>query len=103
MSDESKQTINLDVDYDEYSKMEEKIGRDYCLELKAMPKEALDEKLLELAKYREEIKLTRSRDPQLESAKERVKTLSEPYREQLKGNELKSKYITIIMRKKDFL
>ena len=72
----------------------------FASEVRGMDKAALEYKLLQLAKHKEEIELVRKEDEELESAKEKVKELSAPYREQSKFNKLKSKFIYLILSDK---
>jgi hypothetical protein len=62
--------------------------------------EELDNMILRYAKYREEIKEAREKDEQLNQAKELVKELSAPYRENLKINEQKTKYLIMLLGEK---
>jgi len=62
--------------------------------------EELDNMILRYAKYREEIKESREKDEQLNEAKELVKELSAPYRENLKINEQKTKYLIMLLGEK---
>jgi hypothetical protein len=62
--------------------------------------EELDNMILRYAKYREEIKESREKDEQLNQAKELVKELGAPYRENLKINEQKTKYLIMLLGEK---
>jgi hypothetical protein len=60
----------------------------------------LDSMILRYAKYREEIKDAKEKDETLQKTKELIKELSAPYRESLKANELKTKYLITLLGEK---
>ena len=72
----------------------------FVSEIRGMDKAALEQKLLQLAKHKEEIELARKDDEELESAKDKVKELSAPYREQTKFNKLKHKFVFLELLEK---
>lgn len=63
----------------------------------ALEMEELKNHLARLAKYREETELAKSKDEELERAKELVKVLNEPYAETIKALKLKMAYLNILM------
>lgn len=94
-----KQELSSDT---EVTKLEKKVGRDYTEDLRAMAKDDLEARLLQLAKYRQEIQTSKKNDEELEAAKDRVSFLSGPYRDALKDNDLKSRLVTLIMAEKGY-
>lgn len=57
----------------------------------------LDKMILRFAKYREELKEFRDQDKALLDAKELVKELNAPHKENLKANEMKTKYLIMLL------
>jgi hypothetical protein len=74
--------------------------RDWVSTVQGLSVEELDKMILRYAKYREEIKEAREKDEELNRAKEIVKELSAPYRENLKINEQKTKYLIMLLGEK---
>lgn len=79
--------------------VEEQFG-DWAGTVQGLSVAELDSMILRYAKYREEIKDFREKDEQLQKAKEMVKELSAPHRDNLKGNEMKTKYLITLLGEK---
>lgn len=58
----------------------------------------LNQKMLGLAKHREEIRNTKAEDAELIEATEKKKSLEAPYREQLRMNEKLTRFVAIVMK-----
>lgn len=87
----------------EIIKLEKKLrsepgGKDYIDELRASGIGELEFKLKELAKHKQAIITTRDNDDELKSAKSHAKVLAAPYGEQLKGNDLRSRFIGLLLQ-----
>jgi hypothetical protein len=67
---------------------------------RGMSVKELEFELLQTAKHREEIASTRKDDEELQSAKQIVKELNQPYSEQLKAVCDKSRFIALLMKEK---
>ena len=87
----------------ELIKLERKFGPDFTRELRQMDKDQLDTKLLDLAKYRTSIIDTQKKDQDLELAKARASQLEKPYKDDLKANLEKQRFITLIMKDEGLL
>lgn len=87
----------MDFDEKELVKLERKFGADFCLEVRKMDKKAIDNKLLELAKYRQALINTRDNDPALREAKQKANNLAYPYTRDLTANLEKQRLVTLIM------
>ena len=74
--------------------------QDWVSTVQGLSIDELDKMILRYAKYREEIKEFREKDEQLNQAKELVKELSAPHRENLKINEQKTKYLIMLLGEK---
>ena len=84
----------------EITKLEKKLGSEIASELRSLSVKELEYKLLQLAKHREAITTTKNEDEELSSAKEVVKELDAPYKEQLKENNLKSRIMALLITEK---
>lgn len=84
----------------EKAKLEKIIGPTMVAELEHMSNKELEDKLLALAKYEYEIITAKNNDEELLKAKEHVKFLNAPYRESLKDNKAKSRFIGVIMEER---
>jgi hypothetical protein len=84
----------------EIVKLEEKLGEGVAADFRAMPVKELEFKLLELSKHMQEIVTTQKEDEELQNAKDLVKELSAPYREQMGGNKLKQRFIHLLIKDK---
>lgn len=73
---------------------------DWAIGIQSMSTSELDNMILRYAKYREEIKEFRDKDEELARAKDLVKELNAPHRENLKINELKTKYLIMVLGEK---
>ena len=80
------------------SKLNNKHGESYVQNLLELSKKELEFKLLELAKHKEEVVTTRNNDEEYQLAKEKVKDLNAPYKEQLGENKLKARYIHLLIK-----
>jgi hypothetical protein len=74
--------------------------QDWVSTVQGLSVEELDKMILRYAKYREEIKEAREKDEELNRVKELVKELGAPYRENLKINEQKTKYLIMLLGEK---
>lgn len=72
--------------------------KDFIDEIRAASPEALNQKLLGLAKHREEITNTMAADQDLEAAKNKKKSLEEPYKDQKKMNAKLARFVALIMK-----
>lgn len=72
--------------------------KDFIDEIRAASLGTLDQKMLGLAKHREEIRNTKANDEALNDAKERAKDLGAPYRDQLRMNEKLTRFVSLIMK-----
>lgn len=81
--------------------LEKKLGDGLVNELRAMGPKELEVKLLQLSHHREEIVTTQNNDDELNDAKNLVKELAAPYREQLSQNKLKCRIIHLILKEKE--
>ena len=90
----------VDVEYKktELYKLSKKVGFNYTDELRKLSKEQLDNKILELAKYRQSILNTKKDDEELIKAKEKLKELEGPYKDDLKANLEKQRLISLVMQ-----
>lgn len=93
--------ITLEKEVTKLEKYLKKEGRqDFVDEMMDGDSERLNAKLLGLAKHRQEILNTRSEDGDLKKAKEEVKDLDAPYKEQLKMNEKLTRFVSLVMKDK---
>jgi hypothetical protein len=72
--------------------------RDFIDEIRAASPDALNAKLLGLAKHNQEIANTKAADQELERAKQRKKDLEEPYKDQKKMNEKLARFVALVMK-----
>lgn len=80
------------------TKLNNKHGESYIQGLLELSKKELEHKLLLLAQHKEEVVTTRNNDEEYQLAKEKVKELNAPYKEQLGENKLKSRYIHLLLK-----
>lgn len=73
-------------------------GSDYVQELRSLDRYGLEDKLKDLAKYRQAIISTREKDVELKAAKRRVSGLNSPYNSQLNGNRDKMRFIGLLLQ-----
>lgn len=73
---------------------------DFINEMRAGDEDRLNKKLLSLTKHRQEILSSRAEDEDLKRAKEEVKGLDAPYKEQLKMNEKLTRFVSLVMKDK---
>lgn len=90
----------------EIIKLEKKLrnetgGKDYVEELRQASPHELGEKLKDLAKYRQAIITTRSKDVDLKAARKKVNGLNYPYTQQLKGNTDKARFIGLLLQEQE--
>jgi len=91
--------ITLEKEVTKLEKFLKNEGRqDFIDEMRTVDLEALDAKILNLAKHRQEILNTRANDAELERAKEVKKDLEAPYKEQLKMNEKLTRFVSLVMK-----
>ena len=82
-------------------KLTRKYGKEFAQELRGMDKSGLENKLLGLVKHSQEIITTKNRDEELELAKDKHNELEAPYKDQVKANKEKSRFIHLILKEKD--
>lgn len=94
---------------EEQLKLEKKLSKepgDFVKDLRAMQERndvvGLEFKLKELAKHNQAILSQKASDEELNQAKRRVKVLSAPYNEQVRGNTAKSRYIGLLLQELDY-
>ena len=75
---------------------------DFVLEMRELNVDQLDKKMLDLAKYKEELQNTKNSDEKLIEAKAIAKELERPYREDKKMNEVKRRFVSLIMKEKGY-
>lgn len=73
---------------------------DWAGSVQGLKLEELDQRLLALAKYQEELNEFKDQDVQLEQAQDLVKELSAPHKENMKANKLKQKYVIMLIKEK---
>ena len=78
--------------------LEKKIGGDIASEFRSLSSTDMEYKLLQLAKHKEDIISTKNADVALQSAKDEVKELNAPYKDQLKQNELKARFLALLIK-----
>jgi hypothetical protein len=84
----------------ELTKLAKKLDEHEESQLRGMSVKELEFKLLQLAKHSEEITSTMNDDEQYQSAKELVKEMAQPYREQANANKLKRRFIHLLIKEK---
>lgn len=84
----------------EKTKLEKALGTEYVAELGNLTKLELEVKLLDLSKHEQALITTKNNDAALIEAKEVVRSLNEPYREQLKGVKQRSRFIALLLDEK---
>jgi hypothetical protein len=88
----AKKKSNREVVEDQHS--------DWVGSVQGLGIQQLDDMILKYAKYREEIKDFKEKDEALAQAKELLKELNAPHRENLKINEMKTKYLIMLLAEK---
>lgn len=73
-------------------------GQDYVENLRSLDRTGLEEKLKDLAKYRQAILSTRKKDVELKKAKKKVSGLNLPYTQDLSANDKKSRFIGLLLQ-----
>lgn len=73
-------------------------GTDYIETLRRLDKDGLEDKLKDLAKYRQAIFSTRAKDSILKAAKKEVNGLNTPYTQDLTANAAKSRFIGLLIQ-----
>jgi len=79
-------------------KLNDKHGESYVQGLLELNKKELEHKLMMLANHKEEVVTTRNEDEEYQLAKEKVKDLNAPYKDQLNENKLKSRFIHLLLK-----
>lgn len=74
-----------------------KLDPAFASEVYSLTDDLLKSKLVDLAKYEEEMLDAKEKDPDLAEARQRLKTANESYREPLKANKLKRKLLLQVM------
>lgn len=78
--------------------LEKKVGEQAAQELRNLPVKELEFKLLQLAKHKEEIVTTAKNDLKLQEARDLVKELNAPYKEQATQVKNKSRFIALLIK-----
>lgn len=73
-------------------------GKDYVDDLRKLDRYELENKLKDLAKYRQAIISTRGKDEELAKAVRRVNGLRLPYTQDLTGNAEKSRFLGLLLQ-----
>ena len=73
-------------------------GKDYVEELRKLGRVGLEDKLKDLAKYRQAVISTREKDVELKKAKKIVSGLNSPYSTDLRANAEKSRFIGLLIQ-----
>ena len=73
-------------------------GTDYVEDLRSLDIVGLEEKLKDMAKYRQAIISTRGKDEELARARKKVNGLNLPYTQDLAANAEKSRFIGLLMQ-----
>lgn len=81
-------------------KLEKALGADFVNELRSRSPQELENELLRLAKYNEEIKEAKNNDNAVNAAKAQVKELNAPYNSAIKGNKQRREAVYLIMQEK---
>lgn len=84
----------------EITSLERKLEESFASEKRGMTVSQLEFELLQLSKHKEDIVTSRNEDDELQRIKELVKELAAPYRESLKANTLKSRFIALLLKEK---
>jgi len=92
MSNESKL-----MEVPESTQLARKLEIEYVAEIRGMSKEELDDKMLGLAMEEQAIVTTKKADEKLEASIQNTKMLNEPYREQLKMNKIRKRFVSLVI------
>lgn len=84
----------------EKTKLEKQLGKEYTAILEACSIKELEVKMLEIAKHEQAIIDQKKEDQALEDARNNLRELGAPYREQLKGNKQRARLCSIILQEK---
>ncbi|RLI53014.1 MAG: hypothetical protein DRP09_16710 [Candidatus Thorarchaeota archaeon] len=84
-------------DQKEIIKLETKIGKTMAAQFRAKSRVELNDEFDRLTRYFEELELTAKEDEELAAAREKVKQLNEPYREQKAWNKIRRRFIYLLM------
>lgn len=83
-------------------KLEKKLikifGEEKASSLRSLDKKELEFKLIQLSKHRSDIETTKEMDLDLADAKEHLKQLDAPYKEQMTGNVVQSRFIVQLLK-----
>lgn len=85
----------------EITKIEKKLEPSFISEYRHLSKEELEKRFFQINKYREEIVTAQKTDEALFTAKETVKELNAPYRESLKINKEKTRFIALLLEERE--
>lgn len=88
------------LEHPESIKLEKKLGKEYVAELRNLSKTELDQKMLDLAKYEQELITTKNDDEELETAKDKVKNLESPYKQDLAFNKARRRFVSLLLKEK---
>lgn len=87
-------------DEKEKTKLERLVGDSFASEVARLQNKQLEEKLLALAKYEQEIITSKNNDDELIKARQHIKFLNEPYRDSLKLNKAKARLIALTLQER---
>ena len=92
-------TEDQETELTKLEKFLKKEGRNDLIQgLKGATLDEMNAKLLGYAKHAQEIIDTKNRDEELKNARQRVKVLNEPYREQLNMNKKLARYTALVIK-----
>ena len=81
----------------EITKLEKALGKEFTAEIRGLSEKGKNDSLLQLSKYAQEIITAQKEDEALTEAKEKVKDLNAPYRDSLKVNAAKQRFIALLI------
>lgn len=84
----------------EMTKLEKQVGPEFVSIVNGQSLKDLNDNLLTLAKYAQEVITSQKADEALSKAKEEVKELNAPYKEALKANANKQRYVALLLEEK---
>ena len=84
----------------ELTTLEKKMTETFASEVRGMQQKELEFKLLQLSEQREDIVTAEQEDNELLDAKELVKELAGPYRDSLKENKIKARFVALLLKEK---
>lgn len=74
--------------------------QDWVSSVQSLTTDQLDKRLLDLAKYEQELHAFKESDEKLAQAQDLAKELNAPHKENMKANKLKQKYLVMLIKDK---